>query len=72
MKAGESDVVKWTSKLCCIFSKLDQSNPEREIFMGNAIKWSAKDSPWGNPFLHQASKFSYVKRGLKTIMFFSV
>ncbi|XP_044758364.1 Golgi to ER traffic protein 4 homolog [Coccinella septempunctata] len=61
IKAGETNVVKWSSKLCNIFSKLDPSNPERDTFMASAIKWSAKDSPRGNPFLHQCIAEIYWK-----------
>ncbi|XP_045476092.1 Golgi to ER traffic protein 4 homolog [Harmonia axyridis] len=61
VQAGETDVVNWSPKLCNIFSKIDQSNPERETFMSNVIKWSAKDSPRGNPYLHQCIAEIYWK-----------
>ncbi|KAK9882970.1 hypothetical protein WA026_001186 [Henosepilachna vigintioctopunctata] len=54
VKSEETDSMKWTPKLCCIFSKIDSSTPERETFLASAIRWSANGSSQGDSFLHQS------------------
>lgn len=56
--SGTTNYIEWIPKLCKIFSKIAPSTPERDTFLGNAIRWSSKGGSQGHPFLHQVCVFA--------------
>lgn len=54
VKSESANYTEWTPKLCKIFAKISTAYPERDTFLANAIRWSAKGGAMqGHPFLHQ-------------------
>lgn len=53
VKSNNTNFTEWTPKLCKIFAKISTTYPERDTFVANAIRWSAKGAAQGHPFLHQ-------------------
>lgn len=53
VKSENDDFVGWTPKICHIFCKISPTVTERDTFLAQAIRWSAKGKPPGHPYLHQ-------------------
>ncbi|XP_065162548.1 Golgi to ER traffic protein 4 homolog [Atheta coriaria] len=52
-QANNKDYKTWIPKLCSIFAKISTNTPERDTFLGNAIRWSSANALQGHPQLHQ-------------------
>lgn len=69
--SGATNYVEWIPKLCKIFAKISPSTPERDTFLANSIRWTAKSGRQGHPFLHQVCELQLQSIRKKTrIMFF--